>query len=88
MDLYKQTIPMTVRKIVKKKKLLGVDIYDIYISGSSIHPKFKKAGQKNIIGPVVCVTSKHYLPTKEGYKDIKDIRVGTKLLVSIDLITK
>lgn len=88
MQLEKTTIKMTVRKIVKKKPISGGFLYDLYFTVPSIHPRYNKIKEASIVGPIVCVTEKHYLPTVDGYKLIEDIQIGDSILCSLDLIIK
>lgn len=88
MQLEKTTIKMTVRKIVRKNQISGGILYDLYFTVPSIHPRYNKVKEASIVGPIVCVTEKHYLPTVDGYKIIEDIMVGDSILYSLDLITQ
>jgi len=88
MNMEKQTIRMTVRKIVKRQPSLGPTLYDLYFTVPSIHPKNMKIKESIITGPAVCVTEKHYIPTTDGYKIMEDIKIGDSILYSLDLITK
>jgi hypothetical protein len=86
MNLDKQTIKMTVRKIVKQQSC-GLLLYQLYFSVPSIRSKTAEVKPANIIGPMACVTSKHSLPTTEGWKSAEDIRIGDVVLFNLDLIT-
>jgi hypothetical protein len=87
MQIEKTTIRMTVRKIVKRKPIYGGLQYDLYFTVPSIHPRVNKVKEASIVGPIVCVTEKHHLPTIDGYKVIEDVMVGDVILCSLDLIT-
>ena len=85
MNLDKQTILMKVRKIVKQQSM-GPLLYHFWFSVAC--SRSGKVAQANLVGPSVCVTSKHSLPTTNGWKPAEEVKVGDVVLFSLDLVTR
>jgi hypothetical protein len=88
MNLEKQTIKLTVRKIVKRQQGCGSLLYDLYMTVPTINPKSMKVKSSFLKNLMVCVTAKHLLPTTDGYTLVENLKVGATILFSLDLICK
>jgi hypothetical protein len=86
MNLEKQTLKLKVKKVVKRVQGLGPELYVVYLTVATIHPKDKDVKQSAIY-PACIFTSKHKIPTHKGYVPADKLKVGDIILVSLDLIT-
>ena len=84
MNLEKQTVKLTVSKIVKRQQGCGPDLFYVYVSVPTISKDMKVKGS-SLTRPIVC-TAKHFLPIKDGYKQIEDVKIGDQMLLTLDLI--
>jgi hypothetical protein len=77
-------IQMTVRKIVKRRHFTGDILYDLYFSIKTFNKVIKST---NIIGRSICISEEDYLPTTDGYRNAKDIKVGDNIYYSLNIIS-
>lgn len=81
MNLEKQTVELTVSKIVKRQQGCSPELYYVYVSVPTISKKMSSSMTR----PIVC-TAKHFLPIKDGYKQIENVKTGDQMLLTLDLI--
>ena len=88
MNTDKQTIPMKVHKVVRKKPMNGPDLLEFYLSILSYHPKRDKIEEHPVRFPSVCLTTRHLLPTPDGFKEAEKFRDGDILICDLSMVVK
>ena len=83
MHLDNITVRMTIRKIIKKQSSFGTVLYDIYVTVPSYHPIYNKIKESKVVGPIACCSNKHSIQTEDGYKPIKQVKVGDILILEL-----
>jgi hypothetical protein len=88
MNTDKQQIPMKVHRVTRKKPMNGPDLLEFYLSILSYHPRARKVKEHPVRFPSVCATTKHLLPTSEGFKEAEGIKEGDILLCDLSMVVK
>lgn len=78
------TIEFVVRKIVKKRPVLGPLILDFYVAVPSYSPLLHKKEESVVVNPLLCVTENHLLPTDNGFKKASEIKAGDTIILTLN----